>query len=241
VRSHLAAFPDTELVEIKRADRPDGTLGLAVTARSSFQMPYDEVLAFQKDVATRLQRSVALSFTIIPTTRLDPLVPPTFTATPAPTLSPALTWTATATPIPPETPTATPTTPPTGSAKPPAGTYAATATTAPTATASPVSTPTNTPTPSPAPTASATSTATPTGTPTPSPAPAAVFGTGGRGVLLRREPGGPIMGGLSEGTAVLMFYGQLARDGRTWTRVLAPSGLIGWVADEYLRPAALQR
>lgn len=76
---------ESELIEWKQTSCEDGTLQLTVTVRSSEQYPHERVLAFQREVATRIQRPVALLLNVIPATRLDPLAPPTFTPMPTPT------------------------------------------------------------------------------------------------------------------------------------------------------------
>ena len=70
-----------------------------------------------------------------------------------------------------------------------------------TRTAAPTSTPTSTPTQSPTPTLTPTQTL----TPTPTPVLAYIANTGGKGVYLRTEPAGEVIGGLQEGTPVLIL------------------------------------
>ncbi len=124
VISELAVLPNGQLVDLQ-IENQDSTLNLRITARSSRQPGYQEVVAIQKGIAARLQRTTAIQMIIIPTTHLDPLIPPThtptFTPTFTPTAGPSLTptqtlmptstatSTATRTPLPTSTPTATPT------------------------------------------------------------------------------------------------------------------------------------
>jgi hypothetical protein len=92
-------------------------LEIVATARLPRNLRHDEVVQVQREVATRLQKPVALTLLVVPLTRLDPLIPPTPTPTPlpgatlTPTPSPTPTPTPTSTPTP--TPTATPTSTPT--------------------------------------------------------------------------------------------------------------------------------
>ncbi len=211
----VALLPNSELVELKQTVREDGTLQLAVTVRSPQQYPYTTVLAFQREVATRIQRPVALLLNVMPATRLDPLAPPTFT----PTLTP--TPTATRGPTAAVTATATPS---------PTATATATATASPIATATATATPTLTPTP----------TTTPTATPRPTPGFAVIANTNGLGVLLHSTPGGPVSASLAEGTPVIVSGERVEADGYLWVQVIAPRGQIGWVAVDYLTPVSLQ-
>ena len=212
VKDEVAALlPDSELVELKQSPLEDGTLQLAVTVRSSKQYPYATVLAFQREVATRIQRPVALLLNVIPATRLDPLIPPTFT------------------PMPTSTPTAT--------AGPTAiATASPTATPLPTATATATPTPTLTPTA----TATATATATPsptatvTAAPSPTPGVAVIANTNSRGVLLHSTPGGTVIGAVGDTTPVILFAERVEAGGRIWARVLVPGKNSGWIALDYL-------
>ncbi len=212
VRDEIAALlPGSEFVELKQAAREDGTLQLAVTVRSSEQYPYATVLAFQRGVAARIQRPVALLLNVIPATRLDSLAPPTFTPMPTPT--------GTATQGPNATTTASPTATP-----PPTATATATAT----------------PTPTPTPTATATATATPsptataTATPRPTPGVAVIASPNGQGVYLRSTPGGAVIGAVGEGTPVILLGERAEAGGRMWARVLVPGKPGGWIALDYL-------
>ena len=112
VVTELSMLPDAQLVDLD-IDTSNSTLHLNITARTSQQPEYDEIVALQEAIATRLQRTTAIQVIIVPTTKLDPLVPPTHTPTPTssptatstPTLIPTLTETAT--PFVTETPTIT--------------------------------------------------------------------------------------------------------------------------------------
>ena len=205
----IVLLPNSELVELNQTPREDGTLQLAVTVRSPQQPPYATVLALQREVATRIQRPVALQLNVIPTTRLDPLVPPTFTPTP--------TATPTATPG----PTAVPTASPTFTPSPPA-----TATATVTATPMPTATATATVTASP--------TATATATPPPTPGFAAIANTNYRGAYLRSTPGGPVTGAVGEGTPVILLGERIESGGRLWAHILVPGKQDGWIALDYL-------
>ena len=115
----------------------------------------------------------------------------------------------------------------------------------PTATPTPTSTPTRTPTP----TATATSTNTPTvtptftatATPTPTPPSAVVLGTGAQGAVLRDEPGGAIIGFVSDGDRVLVLGGPELSGARLWWHVRTVDGMEGWLVASFLNtvtPAA---
>ena len=196
----------------------DGTLQLAVTVRSSEQYPYATVLAFQREVATRIQRPVALLLNVIPATRLDPLVPPTFTPMPTPTLTATLGPTAIATASPTETP--------------PIPTAAATATLMPTL--APTATATATPSPT------ATVTATATATPRPTPGFAVIANANGQGANLRSSPGGTVIGAVGEGTPVILLGERVEAGGKDWARVAVPGKPGGWIATDYLELAPAQ-
>lgn len=124
VSAEITALPDVQLVEVN-FEATDSVLDLRVTARSSRQPTYEEVVALQTAIATRLQRPTALELIVVPISKLDPLIPPTFT--PTATLGPTATPTPTV--IPP-TATSTPTLTPTS-------TSTATETATPTATFTP--------------------------------------------------------------------------------------------------------
>ena len=76
------------------------TILLEITARTSRQPSYQEVVAMQTGIANRLNLPVQLQLIAVPATRLDPLIPPTatFTPTPGPSLTPTITSTPTLTP-----------------------------------------------------------------------------------------------------------------------------------------------
>jgi uncharacterized hydrophobic protein (TIGR00271 family) len=123
------------LVSFERQAKPDH-LTIVATIRSPRSLTLAEANRVQRELVTRLQRSVALKLLVIPLTSLNPLVPPTLTPTIAPdataTPTPAPTGTPTAEPT--VSPTAAPTTTPT---PPPIAT--STPTTIPSITATPVS------------------------------------------------------------------------------------------------------
>jgi hypothetical protein len=100
ITAELASLPDAQLVDVN-IDTTDSTIQLLVTIRTSRQPDYEQVVALQTAVATRLQRTIALQLIVVPTTKLDPLVPPTMTPTwvftPSPTNTPTTTKTPTAT------------------------------------------------------------------------------------------------------------------------------------------------
>ncbi|MBN1954479.1 MAG: DUF389 domain-containing protein [Anaerolineae bacterium] len=103
---------DSSLVHLEKRWVEDH-LEIVATARLPRNLRHDEVLHMQREVATQLQKPVALTLLVVPLTRLDPLIPPTPTLTPLPgaTLTPTPSPTPTSTPTP--TPTATPTSTPT--------------------------------------------------------------------------------------------------------------------------------
>ncbi|MCK4451494.1 MAG: SH3 domain-containing protein, partial [Anaerolineae bacterium] len=77
---------------------------------------------------------------------------------------------------------------------------------------------------------------TPTPTLTPTPVVAVVSGTGGRGLFLRRTPGGAIARTLREGERVELLYRSETTDGVEWVEVRDEQGRIGWVATKYITP-----
>ncbi len=210
-------LPESELVEWKESEGDDEALHLSVTVRSSRQYPHATVLAFQREVATQIQRPVALLLNVIPATRLDPLLPPTLTPTPTqvPTLTP--------TPTPTLGPTATPT-------------ATLTWTPLPTETATPTDTPTATETPTATSTATLSPTATETPTPLPTPGFAVVSNANQQGAYLRREPAGQIMGAVGDGTLVILLGDRQELGGRVWAQVLVAGRPVGWIATDYLAP-----
>ncbi len=102
----------------------------------------------------------------------------------------------------------------------------------------PTATPTPTPTPSPTPTFTPTPTLTPTATATPTPTftPALlrVLHTGGRGLLLRQSPDGPVIGALNPGAPLWLLHVFQQQDGYVWGLVRDEQGRIGWVALPYV-------
>jgi uncharacterized hydrophobic protein (TIGR00271 family) len=108
----------------------------------------------------------------------------------------------------------------------------------PTASPGPTFTPTITGTPTPTPTATATATATitPTSTMTPSPTPmtGVIANTGGRGAYIRDEPGGKIIGALSEGIQVQVLGPHVLIGANDWIEIHDPFGRTSWVLVQYL-------
>lgn len=209
-------LPQSEFVELKQIVRDDGTLQLVVTVRSPQQYPHATVLAFQREVATRIQRPVALLLNVMPSTRLDPLAPPTFTPVPTPT------------------PTVTP-------GPSPAATVTPTATAQPTATAIATHTPTPTHTATVTVTPTASPTATATATPRPTPGFAVIANANNRGAYLRSAPGGEIIGAVAEGTLVILLGERVEVTGRVWVHVMIAGRPNGWIAQEYLTVVAAAR
>ncbi len=211
VREEVAKLTDVELVAwtILPEEDNDDTLRLEVSVRCPRTITHSEAVELQENVASRLQKPIALLLSVVPTTRLDPFVPPTPTPSPSPGASPT------------STPTVTPT---------------ATSTATSTPTTSPTPTPTNTPTFTPSPTPTPTETATPTATPTPTPVLAEVGGTGGLGVWMYRQPGlaGGKIGALRDGTAVHVIGGPVKANGYDWIQITDPRNRVGWVPDRYL-------
>ncbi len=206
VASAVSEMPGVSLqsVSIEGTDEHH-VLHLNVTVRSTRKIGYEESFRVQKEVATELQRPVAMVFTVIPSAELKPFIPPTQTPTPTPTL----------------TPTATPTSEPTS-----------TPTAVPTSTPTPTLTPS--PTPSPTPTSTPTPRPSPTPTLTPTPAVGVVWHTSGLRLRLRAAPGGEEIGFLTEGTRVRLLGDAVEKDGHLWIKVSTPDGKVGWVAAEYV-------
>ncbi len=222
VRQQVAQLlPESELVEWKQSAGEDDALQLSVTVRSPKQYPHATVLSFQREVATQIQRPVALLLNVIPATRLDPLLPPTLT--PTPTQVPTLTSTPTPTPGPTATPTATLT-------WTPLPTETATPTDTPAATETPTATSTITPSP----------TATETPTPLPTPGFAIVANENRQGAFLRREPAGEVIGAVGEGTLVILLGERRESGGRVWAKVLVAGRPVGWIATDYLALVPVQ-
>jgi hypothetical protein len=115
---------------------------------------------------------------------------------------------------------------------------APTPTPTPTVTPTPTATGTATQTSTPTRTATATATASPTAsstpTMTPTPPPAVIFGTGGLGALLRDAPNGEALGGLIEGSTVLVLGGPQLVGGQAWWNIRTSDGLEGWVLGTFL-------
>jgi len=212
VLAELSALPDAQLVEIN-IDASNGTLNLRATVRTSRQPTYQEVVEWQKAIASRLQRITAIQVIIVPITKLDPLIPPTLTSTYTPTLTP--------TPGPSSTPSATRTPSPTRTVTP-SITFTSTSTSTPTNTSTPTSTYTPTPT------------STPTLTFTPTPVLAYVNTPGNSGIYLRETPGGKIIIWLPEDAPVLILYRRQTINGREWIEVRNVLNQVGWVLTEYL-------
>jgi uncharacterized hydrophobic protein (TIGR00271 family) len=87
VAAELSTLSNAQLVDV-RVLPEDQTLRLRITARSSRQPTYQQVVDLQAAIAARLQRPVALQLIVVPMTMLDPLIPPTPTRTPVPTQTP---------------------------------------------------------------------------------------------------------------------------------------------------------
>ena len=107
VAAGVAQLNQAELIEVKIDPLDSDIVHLEVTVRSQQSISYEQTVVLQQAIAKRLNRTVALLLTVVPTTQLDPFVPPTPTPTPAPTLTP--TPTPTFTPTSTDTPTSTPT------------------------------------------------------------------------------------------------------------------------------------
>jgi uncharacterized hydrophobic protein (TIGR00271 family) len=136
VAAEVSQLGQAELVEVKIDPLVQNVVHLEITIRSRQSVSYEQSIAIQQGIAKRLNRTVALLLTVIPTTQLDPFIPPTHTPTPTPlpTRTPGPSPTSTATPSHTPTPTFTFTPTPT-----PTNTL--------TSTPTPTPTPTYTPTP----------------------------------------------------------------------------------------------
>jgi len=132
VAAEVAQLSQVEVDDIKIQPMAYGGIHLDVAIRSPRSVSYEQTVGIQQGIAKRINRTVSLLLTVIPTTQLDPFIPPTptptSTRTPTPTPGPSPTPTATSTNTPTPTPTSTPTL-------------------TPTATRTPTPTPTFTPTP----------------------------------------------------------------------------------------------
>lgn len=108
----------------------------------------------------------------------------------------------------------------------PTTTFTPTATNTARPTLTPTATSTETPTP--------TITSTQTLTPTPTPVLAYIANTGGKGVYLRQEPAGKIVGGLPEGIPVLILYHRETVGSLEWVEVQDLLGRTGWIPITFL-------
>jgi uncharacterized hydrophobic protein (TIGR00271 family) len=115
VAYEISTLSNPQLVAVDTTVEGDGLL-LVVTVRTSTQPAYSQVVAMQKAIAARLQRTIALQLIVVPATNLNPLIPPTFT--PIPTPGPSYTPTITSSPTPRPTSTPTQTLTPTQTATP---------------------------------------------------------------------------------------------------------------------------
>ena len=119
LQKEIAELSNTELISWEfEPESSEETLYLDVTVRSSRSIGYPEARQLQEQLAARLEQSVALSLSSVPTKRLQAYVPPTPTSTPPPTPTGAPTATATPTQTPTPTPTGTPTATPTSTPTP---------------------------------------------------------------------------------------------------------------------------
>lgn len=113
VASEVYQLDQAEVDEITIEPLAQGEIHLQVSIRSPHSVSHEQTVAIQKGIAERINRTVSLLLTVIPTTQLDPFVPPTptptITRTPTPTPGPSPTLTATSTNTPTSTPTFTPT------------------------------------------------------------------------------------------------------------------------------------
>ena len=113
LRAELRRYPGSELVTWMYSVGDEGTLQIEATVRLPVALDHAQAVHLQEQVAQRLEQSVALSLSMVPTQRLQAYDPPTPTNTPSPTPtglpSPTATPTSTSTPVPTLTPTASPT------------------------------------------------------------------------------------------------------------------------------------
>jgi uncharacterized hydrophobic protein (TIGR00271 family) len=209
--NELAAMGDADgLVSFKRQWQTDH-LRIETTVRLSHALTYEQATEIQRQLASRLQKPVAIKFVVVPVTELDPLVPPTRTATV------------------PAGATATPTVTPTP-------TVARTATPTPTAVPSSTSTPSPSATLTRAPTASPTPTPTPSPT-QPPPAYAVIGATDHKGANVRRQPGvTAIIAALPDGAIVQLTGRYEQAEGLPWSEVILADGRVGWIAGAFLVP-----
>jgi hypothetical protein len=199
VDAEVSSVLNAQLVDITQTEE-NNVLHLNVTVRTTQTPQYEQVLAMQSEIATRLQRTVSLVLIDVPTIKLDPLIPPTWTPT--------------------NTPTATPT-----STSTPTPTHTAT----PTASATATATPTNTPTLTPTPTTTPTMTSTPLPTPTFTSTPVVEYVISASGVMLLDKPEGAAIGQLSRGTPVQVLDQHETVNLVDWVEVRDVFGRIGWV------------
>lgn len=207
IKIEVGVLADAQLVDVNQQD-DNGVLQLRVTVRTSRQSSYNEIVALQSAIATRLQRTIALVVVEVPMIKLDPLVPPTWTPTNTPTATPTF------------TPTNTPTKTPTFTSTP---TRTRTPTATPTVTRTPTTTPTVTPTFVP------TSTATPSPTPTFTATPLIQFVLPISGTVLRDAPDGRDIGILIQGTPLQILNGRETINNIEWVQVRDAFGRVGWV------------
>ncbi|MEZ4523024.1 MAG: DUF389 domain-containing protein [Thermomicrobiales bacterium] len=216
ISSHLETLsPDASLVSFDKREI-EGDLSIQATVRTPRDLLYAESLEMQEELASALNRTVALDILVIPITRLEPIEPPSETPNAPPdstaTATRTLAPTSTATTVPGPTATLTP-----GPTRTPVVT--ATRTLAPTSTALP-----------PAPTAAP---------PTPTPVVyMAVGATDGEGVNVRRDPrqDAPRIIALQDGVVVQLTGQRVEAEGFTWIEVVVPDGRVGWIAEPFLVP-----
>ncbi len=109
----LQRLPSASLMSWDATEQSDtDALYIEATVRLQGTLTHQQARELQEQLATRLERPVALSLSMVPSTELRAYVPPTPTPTGAPTATP------TATPTAPPTPTQTPTQTPTPTATP---------------------------------------------------------------------------------------------------------------------------
>ena len=125
IEHEIQSLPESQIVDIQSSTNEDNVLDIEVTVRLLHQPTYQQTITMQEELASRLQRPIALQLIVVPTTRLDARLPPTQTPTitPGPSATPTRTATMTATTTATRTVTMTPT---------------ETATTTPTATNTPI-------------------------------------------------------------------------------------------------------
>lgn len=104
VAQRIAQRPEILLVGTEFVSESP-VLDLRITLRTERLLSYAAVVDLQTEIATDLQRPVAIKIVDVPIVTLDPLVPPTLTSTATPTRMPAPTATPTSTPTPLPSPT----------------------------------------------------------------------------------------------------------------------------------------